>query len=127
MLHNLPTIRYIVEDLDAAIDFYRRLGFAATMRPGPGFAMLAGHDLRLLLTVPGGGGGAGQTSPDGSRPRPGGWNRFQIEVDDLASTVDHLTAEGVAFRSGIVDGRGGRQALAEDPSGNLVELFQPAR
>jgi catechol 2,3-dioxygenase-like lactoylglutathione lyase family enzyme len=123
----MANIRYIVEDLDAAIDFYRRLGFEVTMRPGPGFAMLAGHDLRLLLNVPGGGGGAGQVMPDGTLPRPGGWNRFQIEVGDLESTVDRLTAGGVTFRSGIIEGRGGRQALAEDPSGNPVELFQPAR
>jgi catechol 2,3-dioxygenase-like lactoylglutathione lyase family enzyme len=119
------SVRYIVDDLDTAIDFYEGLGFEVVMRPGPGFAMLAGNDLRLLLNTPEGGGGAGQAMPDGSLPQPGGWNRFQIEVDDLESTVDRLTSAGVNFRSDIITGRGGKQVLADDPSGNPVELFQP--
>jgi predicted enzyme related to lactoylglutathione lyase len=83
-------------------------------------------DLRLLLNTPGGGGGAGQAMPDGTRPASGGWNRFQLEVEDLDVTVERLSAAGVAFRSDIVVGMGGRQVLADDPSGNPVELFEPA-
>jgi catechol 2,3-dioxygenase-like lactoylglutathione lyase family enzyme len=119
------SVRYIVDDVDAAVDFYtRHLDFEVLMRPGPGFAMLRRGDLRLLLNVPGGGGGAGQQLADGSTPEPGGWNRFQVQVDDLDTTVDGLRRAGVDFRGDTITGRGGRQALALDPSGNLVELFQ---
>ena len=119
------SVRYIVHDVDEAIGFYERLGFEVVMHPAPPFAMLRRGDLRLLLNAPGAGGG-GQTLPGGARPEPGGWNRFQIEVDDLDATVERLGAAGVRFRSAIVTGTGGRQVLAEDPSGNPVELFQPA-
>jgi catechol 2,3-dioxygenase-like lactoylglutathione lyase family enzyme len=119
------SVRYIVDDVDAAVDFStRHLDFEVLMRPGPGFAMLRRGDLRLLLNVPGGGGGAGQQLADGSTPEPGGWNRFQVQVDDLDTTVDGLRRAGVDFRGDTITGRGGRQALALDPSGNLVELFQ---
>jgi catechol 2,3-dioxygenase-like lactoylglutathione lyase family enzyme len=119
------SVRYIVNDVDAAVDFYRdRLGFAVDMHPAPGFAMLSRGDLRLLLNSPGGGGGAGQPMPDGTLPEPGGWNRIQIEVEDLEAEVEALRAAGASFRNEIVTGRGGRQILLEDPSGNLVELFQ---
>jgi catechol 2,3-dioxygenase-like lactoylglutathione lyase family enzyme len=119
------SVRYIVDDVDAAVDFYtRHLDFEVLMRPGPGFAMLRRGDLRLLLNVPGGGGGAGQQLADGSTPEPGGWNRFQVQVDDLDTTVDGLRRAGVDFRGDTITGRGGRQALALDPCGNLVELFQ---
>ena len=119
------SVRYIVDDVDAAVDFYtRHLDFEVLMRPGPGFAMLRRGDLRLLLNMPGGGGGAGQQLADGSTPEPGGWNRFQVQVDDLDTTVDGLRRAGVDFRGDTITGRGGRQALALDPSGNLVELFQ---
>ena len=122
------SVRYIVDDVDAAIDFYRdRLGFGEVMHPAPTFAMLARGDLRLVLSAPGGGAGGGQAMPDGTAPEPGGWNRFAIEVTDLASTVRSLRESGVHFRNEIVDGVGGRQILAEDPSGNLVELFEPTR
>jgi catechol 2,3-dioxygenase-like lactoylglutathione lyase family enzyme len=118
-------VRYIVRDVDEAVAFYQeQLGFEVQMRPGPGFAMLSGPGLVLLLNSPEGGGGAGQAMPDGTLPRPGGWNRFQLQVDDLASTVDRLTAANVSFRSGIISGRGGQQIVADDPSGNPVELFQ---
>src|SRR6476620_1638384 len=118
-------VRYIVDDVDAEVDFYtRHLDFEVLMRPGPGFAMLRRGDLRLLLNVPGGGGGAGQQLADGSTPEPGGWNRFQVQVDDLDTTVDGLRRAGVDFRGDTITGRGGRQGLALDPSGNLVELFQ---
>ena len=120
------SVRYIVNDVDAAADFYtRHLQFEVVMKPGPGFAMLRRNDLRLLLNTPGGGGGAGQTLSDGSTPEPGGWNRFQVLVDDLDATVDELRRAGVDFRGDTITGRGGRQALALDPSGNLVELFEP--
>jgi catechol 2,3-dioxygenase-like lactoylglutathione lyase family enzyme len=119
------SVRYIVSDVDEAIGFYERLGFEVQMNPGPGFAMLAGPGLRLLLNTPQGGGGAGQALADGSVPEPGGWNRFQLQVDDLDATVADLEAEGVGFRSEVITGRGGRQVLARDPSGNLVELFEP--
>lgn len=116
-------IRYIVEDVDAAIGFYEGLlGFEVDMHPAPGFAALSRGDLRLLINAPGAG-GAGRAG-DGP-PQPGGWNRFQIEVDDLEAEVDRLSAGGARFRGEMVDGTGGRQILVEDPSGNPVELFQP--
>jgi catechol 2,3-dioxygenase-like lactoylglutathione lyase family enzyme len=124
----MPTVsvRYIVNDVDAAIAFYRdHLGFTEVMHPAPAFAMMSRGDLRLLLTAPGGGPGGGQAMPDGSVPEPSGWNRFAIEVADLAATVDGLRDKGVRFRNEIVTGVGGRQILAEDPSGNPVELFEP--
>jgi catechol 2,3-dioxygenase-like lactoylglutathione lyase family enzyme len=115
-------IRYIVDDVDAAVAFYRdRLGFDLDMHPAPGFAVLSRDGLRLLLNAPGAG-GAGQA---GGAPRPGGWNRFQLTVEDLAGTVDRLRGDGASFRGEIVIGRGGSQILVEDPSGNPVELFQP--
>jgi catechol 2,3-dioxygenase-like lactoylglutathione lyase family enzyme len=120
-------VRYIVDDVDAAVGFYTELlGFDVEMQPGPGFAMLAQGDLRLLLNSPGGGGGAGQAMPDGRLPEPGGWNRIQLEVDDLASQVEVLQAAGASFRNDIVEGRGGRQILVDDPAGNPIELFEPA-
>jgi catechol 2,3-dioxygenase-like lactoylglutathione lyase family enzyme len=119
------SVRYIVDDIDAAVAFYRdRLGFEVKMQPGPGFAMLVRGDLRLLLNTPGGGGGAGQAMPDGRVPEPGGWNRFQFEVDDLDARVAALRETGVTFRSDVIEGRGGRQILVEDPAGNVVELFE---
>ena len=122
------SVRYIVEDLDAAIGFYRDdLGFEVVMHPAPTFAMLGRGDLRLLLSVPSGQGGGGQAMPDGRRPEPGGWNRFQLEVDDLGSEVDRLRAAGARFRNEIVEGMGGNQILLEDPSGNAIELFQNTR
>jgi catechol 2,3-dioxygenase-like lactoylglutathione lyase family enzyme len=122
------SIRYIVDDVDAAIAFYcQRLGFQEVMHPAPTFAMLSRGDLRLVLTAPGGGPGGGQAMPDGTVPEPGGWNRFQLEVDDLEATVADLRAHGVRFRNEIVVGVGGNQILVEDPSGNPVELFEPTR
>jgi catechol 2,3-dioxygenase-like lactoylglutathione lyase family enzyme len=122
------SVRYIVDDVDAAIRFYcDQLGFEERMHPAPAFAMLERGDLRLVLSAPGGGPGGGAAMPDGTRPAPGGWNRFALEMEDLAGTVDALRAAGVRFRNEIVDGVGGRQILAEDPSGNPVELFEPTR
>jgi catechol 2,3-dioxygenase-like lactoylglutathione lyase family enzyme len=119
-------VRYIVEDVDAAIAFYtERLGFEVVMHPAPPFAMLARGELRLMLSAPGGGPGGGAAMPDGSLPRPGGWNRFQVEVSDLDAQVQALREAGVTFRNQIVEGVGGRQILIEDPSGNCVELFEP--
>jgi catechol 2,3-dioxygenase-like lactoylglutathione lyase family enzyme len=101
------------------------LGFTEVMHPAPAFAMLSLGDLRLLLTAPGGGPGGGQAMPDGTAPGPGGWNRFAIEVPDLEATITRLHDKGVRFRNQIVAGIGGKQILIEDPSGNLVELFEP--
>ena len=121
------TIRYIVSDVDDAIAFYvEALGFTLDMHPAPGFAALSRDGQRLLLNRPGAG-GAGQAAGDGAAPAPGGWNRFQIETGDLVALVERLTAAGHRFRTGIVHGNGGDQALVEDPSGNLVELLQPKR
>jgi catechol 2,3-dioxygenase-like lactoylglutathione lyase family enzyme len=121
-------VRYIVNDVDAAIDFYcARLGFQEDMHPAPSFAMLSRGDLRLLLSAPGGGPGGGQAMPEGGVPQPGGWNRFQLEVSDLASTVQELRGQGARFRSDIITGVGGKQILLEDPSGNPIELFEPTR
>lgn len=120
------SIRYIVDDVDSAIAFYcRHLGFHEDMHPAPAFAMLSRGDLRLLLSAPGGGPGGGQALPDGRMPEPGGWNRFQVEVPDLAAMVEGLKNAGVRFRNDIVVGVGGKQVLVEDPSGNPVELFEP--
>lgn len=120
------SVRYIVEDVDAAVAFYvERLGFNVEMGPGPGFAMLSRGDLRLLLNRPGAG-GAGQPMPDGRRPEPGGWNRIQLEVADLEREIAALRAAGANFRGEIVTGRGGSQILLDDPAGNPIELFQPA-
>ena len=120
------SVRYIVDDLDPAIGFYRDdLGFEVVMHPAPTFAMLSRGDLRLLLSVPSGRGGGGQVMPDGRRPEPGGWNRFQLEVDDLEATVTTLREQGARFRNEIVTGVGGKQILLEDPAGNPIELFEP--
>jgi catechol 2,3-dioxygenase-like lactoylglutathione lyase family enzyme len=122
------SVRYIVHDVAAAIDFYcQHLGFQEVMHPAPTFAMLVRGDLRLVLSAPGGGPGGGQAMPDGRQPQPGGWNRFQLEVTDLDATVDRLRQHGARFRNDIIDGVGGRQTLLEDPSGNPVELFEPTR
>jgi catechol 2,3-dioxygenase-like lactoylglutathione lyase family enzyme len=122
------SVRYIVNDVEAAVAFYtRHLGFQVEMKPGPGFAMLSRGDLRLLLSLPGGGGGAGERMPDGRVPEPGGWNRIQLEVGDLQSVVDSLRKAGGRFRNEIVTGRGGRQILLDDPDGNCIELFEPSR
>ena len=123
----MVSVRYIVDDVDAAIDFYtRRLGFAVEMHPAPTFGMLARGDLRLLLSAPSAQDGGGQAMPDGRVPEPGGWNRFQIEVADLDAEVEALRGAGVRFRNEIVTGVGGRQILLEDPSGNPIELFEYA-
>jgi len=122
----MVSVRYIVDGIEEAIAFYERLGFEVQLHPAPGFAMLRREDLRLLLNTPGGGGGAGQAMPDGAQPEPGGWNRIQLEVDDLDTTVENLATAGVNFRSEIIAGAGGRQVLADDPSGNPIELFQPS-
>ena len=120
------SVRYIVDDVDAAIDFYtRNLGFIEVMHPAPTFAMLSRGDLRLTLSAPSGAGGGGQAMPDGTMPEPGGWNRFSLEVTDLNATVDQLRNAGVHFRNEIVVGVGGKQILVEDPSGNPIELFEP--
>lgn len=120
------SVRYIVDDVDAAIGFYcGELGFEEVMHPAPSFAMLSQGDLRLVLTAPGGGPGGGQAMPDGTVPAPGGWNRFQLEVDDLDSIVARLREHGVRFRNETVTGVGGKQILVEDPAGNPVELFEP--
>ena len=119
-------VRYIVNDVDAAIAFYcQHLGFKEVMHPAPAFAMLARGDLRLALSAPNPVGGGGQSMPDGTRPQPGGWNRFSVEVDDLAAKVAELRQAGAHFRNDIVTGIGGKQILLDDPSGNPIELFQP--
>jgi tRNA-Thr(GGU) m(6)t(6)A37 methyltransferase TsaA len=122
------SVRYIVDDVDAALDFYiTHLGFQEQMHPAATFAMLTRGDLRLVLSAPGGGPGGGQAMPDGTLPAPGGWNRITIEVTDLEAMVQHLGKTGVRFRNEIVTGVGGKQVLIEDPSGNPVELFEPTR
>ena len=119
-------VRYIVADVAAAVGFYTELlGFQIEMQPAPGFASLSRGNLRLMLNQPGVG-GAGQAMPDGQLPAPGGWNRIQLEVEDLAASITQLQEAGARFRNELVAGRGGQQILLEDPSGNLIELFQPA-
>lgn len=121
-------VRYIVDNVDAAIDFYvKLLGFRLDMHPAPPFAMLSLGDLRLVLSAPNPSGGGGQPMPDGTQQTPGGWNRFAIQLDDLEATVRKLREAGAHFRNDIVTGVGGKQIIVEDPSGNPVELFQPTR
>ena len=116
------TVRYFVDDVDSAVGFYcDLLGFEVELQPSPAFAMLYRGDLRLLLSVPGG----PHTMPDGTRPEPGGWNRISLAVDDLEGMVDELTSRGARFRNQLTVGVGVRQILVMDPSGNLVELFEP--
>ena len=123
----MASVRYIVDDCDAAMAFYvDNLDFEVVMDPAPTFAMLRRGDLTLLLSAPSGEGGGGQVTTAG-RPEPGGWNRFQLTVDDLAAEVERLRAAGVTFRTEPVFGVGGDQVLIEDPSGNAVELFESKR
>lgn len=118
-------VRYMVEDVDAAIDFYtRHLGFEVRTSAAPAFADVTRGNLRLLLSGPAS--SAGRPMPDGAKPGPGGWNRIHLIVPDIATEVERLRDAGVSFRNDVVTGPGGRQVLLEDPSGNVVELFQPA-
>jgi catechol 2,3-dioxygenase-like lactoylglutathione lyase family enzyme len=117
-------VRYMVDDVDAAVAFYTtQLGFALNSNAAPAFADVTRGDLRLLLS--GATSSAGRAMPDGRRPASGGWNRFQIIVEDIASEVSRLRSEGVKFRNDVIKGPGGAQVLIEDPSGNVIELFQP--
>jgi len=118
-------VRYIVTNVDAAIDFYtRHLGFTVQMHPSPPFAEIARDELHLYLTQPGLGGG-GAPMPSGEAQQPGGWNRIHLIVPDLDAMVATLRGAGCRFRNDVVQGVGGKQILLEDPSGNLVELFEP--
>jgi catechol 2,3-dioxygenase-like lactoylglutathione lyase family enzyme len=121
----IPTVRYFVDDLEAAVAFYcSDLDFEEELRPSSAFAMLYRGDLRLLLSVPGGPGGS-HALPDGSVPEPGGWNRISLQVADLPAVVETLREKGVRVRSESATGVGVRLALVLDPSGNLIELFEP--
>jgi catechol 2,3-dioxygenase-like lactoylglutathione lyase family enzyme len=127
MTLNTLMVRYIVESVEAAVSFYtNHFGFRLTNQSGPNFALLERANLQLVLSPPKGPGGGSQPTPDGRRPEPGGWNRIIVQTDSLERDRQTLESAGVKFRSGIVTGPGGRQILAEDPSGNLVELFEPA-
>jgi len=117
-------VRYMVEDVDAAIEFYtKQLGFKLGTNSSPAFADVTRGNLRLLLS--GRKSSAGRAMPDGSLPFPGGWNRIELVVDDLPAEVAKLKAKGLHFRNDIITGPGGSQALLVDPSGNLIELFEP--
>jgi len=119
-------VRYMVDDVNAAVAFYiTHLGFTPLSNAAPAFADVARGDLRLLLSGPAS--SAGRAMPDGQQPRSGGWNRIQLVVEDIAAEVDRLRAAGLRFRNDIVRGPGGAQILLDDPSGNPIELFQPAR
>lgn len=121
------SVRYIVDNVDEAIAFYtKHLDFHVDLHPAPGFASLSRGNLRLLLNASGAG-GAGQAMPDGRKPEPGGWNRIQLEVEDLTAKVEALRKAGADFRNDIVIGNGGKQILLEDPAGNCIELFEPPR
>ena len=120
------TVRYLVADVDRSVAFYRdRLGFEVIDRMGSAFAQVARDDLRVWLSGPAS--SAARPMPDGRQPAPGGWNRFVIEVDDLAAHVAGLKAAGATFRNDIVTGPGGRQIVLDDPDGNPIELFEARR
>jgi catechol 2,3-dioxygenase-like lactoylglutathione lyase family enzyme len=119
-------VRYIVNDVKAGIDFYTQLlGFKLEMHPAPPFAEISRGDLHIYLTQPYQQGGGGASMPSGEQQKPGGWNRIHLVVEDLDALVGKLKAGNARFRNEIVQGTGGKQILLEDPSGNLVELFQP--
>lgn len=120
----MATLRYLVHEVDAAVDFYvKHLGFALEQRWGPPFAIVSRDGLQLWLSGPGS--SAARPLPDGRKPAPGGWNRLVIEVDDIAALVERLKTVGIQQRSEIVTGPGGSQVVIEDPAGNPIELFQP--
>jgi catechol 2,3-dioxygenase-like lactoylglutathione lyase family enzyme len=122
----MVAVRYIVKDIESSVAFYTRLlGFEVKMQVKGAFAHLTLGDLQLFINQPGAG-GAGQSMPDGAMPTPGGWNRFQLQVNNLEHVYDKLKSAGATFRNKIVTGVGGKQVLLIDPSGNLVELFEPA-
>jgi catechol 2,3-dioxygenase-like lactoylglutathione lyase family enzyme len=122
----MATVRYIVGDVGAAIDFYTGfLGFTLVERYGPAMAILQREGLSLWVAGPSA--SASHALPDGRQPTPGGWSRFVLEVADLGQFVEELSARGVPFVQSIIEGPGGRQTLCEDPSGNVVELFEPRR
>jgi catechol 2,3-dioxygenase-like lactoylglutathione lyase family enzyme len=120
----MAVMRYLVADVDASIAFYERLGFAVEQQFGPAMAIVRRDDLDLWLAGPAA--SAARPMPDGRVPEPGGWNRVVVTVEDLPARVGELAAAGVSFRNEVVTGPGGRQVLCEDPSGNVVELFEPA-
>jgi len=120
-------VRYIVDDVEKSISFYEEhLDFEVELHPAPGFAALSKGDFKLLLNQPGAG-GAGRAMPDGTEPKAGGWNRIQISVKDLEALYKELKNKGLEFRNEIVEGKGGKQVLLKDPSGNLIELFESTR
>jgi catechol 2,3-dioxygenase-like lactoylglutathione lyase family enzyme len=122
---DLVNVRYMVDDVDAAIAFYTtHFGFTVRSNAAPAFADVVRGHLRLLLSGPAS--SAGRPMPDGRTPEPGGWNRIHLLVDDLATEVERLRGAGLNFRNDIVKGPGGQQILLDDPSGNPIELFQPA-
>jgi catechol 2,3-dioxygenase-like lactoylglutathione lyase family enzyme len=124
MSEETVNVRYMVDDVEAAVDFYtRHFGFDLQSNQAPAFADVKRGNLRLLLSGPTS--SAGRPMPDGRRPAPGGWNRIHLIVDDIESEVEQLRAAGLGFRNEIVRGPGGRQILVDDPSGNPIELFQP--
>jgi catechol 2,3-dioxygenase-like lactoylglutathione lyase family enzyme len=123
--NDLVSVRYMVDDVEGSIDFYtRHFGFTVGYSAPPAFAEVRRGKLRLLLAGPES--SAGRPMPDGRKPGPGGWNRIHFVVDDIAAEVDRLRAAGLRFRNDIVSGPGGQQILLDDPSGNPIELFQPA-
>jgi len=120
----MAAVRYIVNDVDSSVDFYKDiLGFEVDQHVKSAFASLKRGNLRLFINSPGAG-GAGHAMPDGTMPAPGGWNRFQLQVKDIESAVEDLKKRGATFRNEIVKGVGGKQVLLEDPSKNLIELFE---
>lgn len=121
----MATLRYIVNDVETSVEFYtKRLGFQLIDKMGPAFATVANGDLKLWLSGPQS--SAARAMPDGRKPVAGGWNRFVVEVDDLESRVSSMKQAGISFRNDIVSGPGGKQIVAEDPSGNPIEIFEPA-
>ena len=126
MADEMTNVRYMVDDVDTAVDFYTtHFGFQVLSSAAPAFADVQRGNLRLLLSGPAS--SAGRPMPDGARPGPGGWNRIHFVCEDLDTEMARLHAAGVPFRNDVVSGPGGRQVLVQDPAGNLIELFQPAR
>jgi catechol 2,3-dioxygenase-like lactoylglutathione lyase family enzyme len=124
MTDDLVSVRYLVDDVQASLDFYTtNFGFTVLSSAVPAFADVVRGHLRLLLSGPAS--SAGRPMPDGRKPQPGGWNRIHLIVEDIDAEVDRLRAAGVRFRNDVISGPGGRQTVLDDPSGNPIELFQP--